>query len=93
MLMDEKNRLGLLFTGVGAVAGIFSAIVTGSLPSILILVIAIGFFYGTSYITGFANVDMLEYGGRRKILQSGIFAFLQGWLVIWFLVYEVAKLY
>lgn len=91
--MDEKNRLGLLFTGVGAVAGVVSAVLTGEFPSPLILVIAIGFFYGASYITNFANVDMEAYGGRRKILQSGIFAFLQGWLVIWFLVYEIAKLY
>jgi len=91
--MDEKNRLGLLFTGVGAIAGVFSAFTTGSLHSLLLLVIAIGFYYGTSYITNFANVDMEAYGGRRKILQSGIFAFLQGWLVVWFLIYEALKLY
>jgi len=89
--MDEKNRLGLLFTGVGAVAGILSAFFTGPLPNILILVIAIAIFYGISYITQFANVDMVGYGGRRKVLQSGIFSFLQGWLVLWFLVYHLTQ--
>ncbi|HOP08962.1 MAG TPA: hypothetical protein PK718_04845 [Candidatus Methanofastidiosa archaeon] len=91
--MDEKNRLGLLFTGIGGIAGVFSAFTTGKLPSMLILVIAIGFYYGASYITSIAGIDMIAYGGRRKILQSGIFGFIQGWLVIWFLLYEAANLY
>jgi hypothetical protein len=36
---------------------------------------------------------MEKYGGRKKVLQTGVFSFLQGWLVLWFLVYEAAGLY
>jgi hypothetical protein len=91
--MDEKNRLGLMFTGTGAVAGVISAFLTNPVPLPLVLVIAIGIYYGTSYITPVINVDMEKYGGRKKVLQTGVFSFLQGWLVLWFLVYEVAGLY
>ena len=91
--MDEKNRMGLFFIVVGSIAGIFSALMTKTLPMPLLLIIVIGFFYGASYMTQLINVDMEAYGGRRKVLQTGFFSFLQGWIVLWFIVYEAAKLY
>ncbi|MHC1605712.1 MAG: hypothetical protein ACXQTP_07075 [Candidatus Methanofastidiosia archaeon] len=91
--MDDKNKLGLMFTLVGGVAGVISAFGTKTVPTPLLLLVAVVVYYGSSYITHFIGVDMMLYGGRRKVLQTGFFSFLQGWLVVWFFVYEAANLY
>jgi len=89
--MDEKNRLGLLFTGIGAVAGIVSALLTGKFPLALIVVLSALMYYGGSYVPHLIGVDFDGYGGRRKILQTGVFSFIQGWIVLWFLLYELVN--
>ena len=91
--MDDKNKIGFIFTMVGCVAGILSAFMTGTVPKPLIVAIASGFCYFSVYIVPFFQVDVLGYGGRNKVLRSGVFAFIQEWLVLWFLVYEAFNLY
>ena len=91
--MDDKNKIGFIFTMVGCVAGIVSAIMTGTVPKPLILAIAAGICYVSTYVVALFKVDVEEYGGSNKVLRSGVFAFIQGWLVLWFLVYEACNLY
>ncbi len=91
--MDDKNKIGFIFTMAGCVAGIVSAIMTGTVPNLLILAIAAGFCYMSTYLAALLKVDVEEYGGSNKVLRSGVFAFIQGWLVFWFLVYEAFHIY
>ena len=92
-MMDDKNRIGFLFTVVGCVAGVVSAFMTGTVPMPLIIAISAGFCYVSAYLAPFFKVDVEAYGGKNKVLRSGVFGFIQGWLVLWFLVYEAFGLY
>ncbi len=88
--MDEKNKSALVFALTGGITGVISGSVFENTSNYLVLLMAIGILYLTSYIVPFVGVSIERRGGRRKVITSGIFSFLMWWLMWWFLIYNVA---
>lgn len=88
--MDEKNKSALVFALTGGLTGVISGSVFEDTSNYLILLMAIGILYLTSYIVPFIGVSIERMGGRRKVITSGLFSFLMWWLMWWFLIYNVA---
>jgi len=87
--MDDKNKVALVFCLMGAISGAISGSLLKGTPSYGILFMAIVIMYLSSYIVPFVGINIEKYGGRRKVITSGLFSFLLWWLTIWFLIYNI----
>ncbi len=88
--MNDKNKSSLIFCATGILTGIISGVVLKGMSSYLILVVAVGIFYATSYLVPLVGVNVERLGGKTSVIKGGVFSFLMWWLFCWFLTYNIA---
>jgi hypothetical protein len=90
--MDDKNKSALVFSLTGALTGVIAGYFFkgAEYSNYLVLMMAIAILILTYYIVPLVGVNTVKLGGRRKVIQGGVFSFLIWWLFWWFLTYNIA---
>jgi len=95
--IEDKNKVGLLYTGMGAIAGIISGLLTdmlfpgGKFINLAIYALCILMLYLTTFLLPYLDIDMEKQGKTWKIMLQNAFSFGIAWVVIWALLHELIR--
>lgn len=91
--MDDKTKVSLLYTLVGGLLGIVSAVLSVfRVPNSAILLLYIAAVYATTYLYPVIGVSLEKLGEKRpRSALNGVLPSILPWLVLWTMVFYMVS--